>query len=164
MEKIENVQHPIVGEKYLVKCVQSRRDFHIDGYKGWTPVFGEFHHDKELYLQEMHYHLDWRFIPTHYIVEHEREIMHHLYSPHTESAWGSFLKVRYLDLPYLRHFDKLPEHSFDELVEMYKDVKMHDMICPHKKANLKSCQVINDTVECPCHGLKWNVKTGSLVC
>lgn len=169
MEKIENVQHPIIGKEYLVKCIRSKREYVIGEIRFWCPVFGESHHDKELYLTEKHYHIDWRFLPKIYL--NEQEGYHramgwfkqfnntYFFSPIMEYE---IKETDYLPFTYLRHFGEFPEHSFDELVEKYKNVRMHDMICPHKKANLRSCEVIDNVVTCPCHGLKWNVKTGSL--
>lgn len=169
MERIENVEKPIIGKIYLVKCVRSKRPFVIGKHYQWCPVFGEKHHDKELYLEKIHYHIDWRFMPQKYLEEHHQNYQNkgwylgiqntYFYSPMMEYE---IEEERYLPLEYLQDFEHFPDHSFDELLELYKNVKMKDMICPHKKANLKSCKVENDIVTCPCHGLKWNVKTGYL--
>jgi hypothetical protein len=168
MHKIENVKSPMIGETYLVKCVYAK--FGSESNKHWVPVFGELHHDKELYLEKKHYHIDWRFRDRiHQESQEETYRLHgyylgikntYFYQPILEE---NIIIEEYKPLIYQRHFEEFPEHSFDELLDLYKGVKMQGMICPHKRANLASCEIINGCVTCPCHGLKWNVETGELV-
>lgn len=72
--------------------------------------------------------------------------------------------IKYLPLVYQRNFAPLADSTFEKLVTIYKTSgkRMKNMICPHKKTKLHSCKTIGDIVQCPLHGLKWNVKTGEL--
>lgn len=45
----------------------------------------------------------------------------------------------------------------------FAGAKMVNMVCPHQGMSLSGCPVVGGLVQCPLHGLKWNIKTGNLV-
>lgn len=183
MEIIDNVINPKIGEYYLVKCLLHKaelfpNDFirkfptQVQGNYRIMPVIGHLHEDKGHGLEEMHYHLDWRFIPEG-ILQHQQEAYKqlkwlkntkntHFYTPLTEKNIKG--EPFFNKMKYLRHFRKFPEReTFNNLAEKYKDCTMKNMVCPHKGTNLTSCIPVNNVVICPCHGLKWNIETGKLI-
>lgn len=53
---------------------------------------------------------------------------------------------------------------FVDLVDEFKGRRLKPgMVCPHRGTCLKAMPVVDGAVECPTHGLRWNVATGELV-
>lgn len=160
MTKIEDCTNPIIGEHYLVRCVL------VKGI--WRPVFDKSHCDNPKHaLPEEHYHQDWRFVLEEHILA-QRLVFSDI-SLHTSKNVEYYAPImksnvedeQYKEREYFRHFEKF--YGFLQLRADFKKAKMKNMICPHHKTNLKSCRIINGIVQCPQHGLKWNVKTGDLL-
>ena len=64
---------------------------------------------------------------------------------------------------YLRDFE-FPEDFDSSLLEKdFIHIKMKGSKCPHHGTNLTSCKPVNGIVQCPQHGLKWNIETKELV-
>lgn len=69
---VELTSPPVVGETYLVPCVEARLRDHMTGVftQPWElPVFGTIHRDPELgyYAGLDHLHLDQRFVQENYL-------------------------------------------------------------------------------------------------
>ena len=55
------------------------------------------------------------------------------------------------------------DHWLPDLEQAYRDhVIKGSLICPHKGGDLAGSPVINGTVTCPLHGLRWNLQTGKM--
>lgn len=171
MEKIENVSNPVIGEKYMVRCVLYNSAFDKE-IKIWIPVFSHKHSDKG-YQEALHYHLDNRFTEEYFMLR-MREVMENGEDEFAKQnkGYGEWsLAVRddlvekeeYKKMIYLRHMSLPKDQLFHKIIDQMKGKTMKDMICPHHGASLKSCPVVDGVVTCPQHGMKWNVKTGKLV-
>jgi len=161
MQYIEQCTAPEIGEYYLVKCVL------VKGI--WRPIFANSHKDSPKHaLNKEHYHQDWRFVLEEYITA-QRDVFS-LYNLHLGKNSEYFAPIikedvvdeQYKEREYFRHFEPF-EAEFGSLKNDIKKAKMKRMICPHHKTSLKSCKAVNGIIQCPQHGLKWNVKTGDLV-
>ena len=62
-DSIEAVDNPLIGQRYLVRCVWGRLSKTLDPRR-WWPVIGPKHSDPEISPQagEAHWHIDWRFV------------------------------------------------------------------------------------------------------
>jgi nitrite reductase/ring-hydroxylating ferredoxin subunit len=49
------------------------------------------------------------------------------------------------------------------LLAMKPDTKMKYMKCPHQGYDMSDCDIVAGVVQCPLHGLKWNVQMGESV-
>lgn len=163
MEIITNVSNPIIGEYYQVKCVIVNTI--------WRPVFDKSHCDNKKHaLNKEHYHQDWRFVPEELVLAQRRVFSSKMYDPLPHENREYFAPImksqaygeEYRPMEYLRHFNHF-SGKFGTLEQDMKKAKMKNMICPHHKTNLKSCIPINGVLQCPQHGLKWNIKTGDLI-
>jgi len=166
MKKIEDCENPVIRGVYMVR--------HIFVNADWIPVFSHKHKDDERYNlnPNEHYHVDWRFASEQQIINQRKifsdnsyNFLPERYSKEYFAAYSAFNVIeQYRMAEYKRDFDAVPE--FPRLVEymVLKGTKMKKMICPHHGTNMKSCRIsINGIVQCPQHGLKWNIKNGDLV-
>ena len=78
----------------------------------------------------------------------------------------SYLQLRFRRLndeypPYPREF--MMEQWLLELEQAYQGHRLKDgLICPHKGGDLAGSRIVDGTVTCPLHGLRWNLATGEL--
>jgi hypothetical protein len=138
------------------------------GYFGLTiiPVLGPAHADPELRAVKAHYHIDWRFMPS----EIRRELRNEQAGREKGIVvWAcDVLRTEEQAWPYRLPAEAWP--SWDKVVRPTLEgiyAKAHlkpGLICPHKGADLTHCPADeNGVVECPLHGLRWNIHTGELV-
>lgn len=193
MERIEQVTNPIIGKTYLVRCTRMVfRSSGILNMEKWTPIFGTWHCETQEtdipnneYLEEKkmnpsydpyHYHIDWRFMPEKVIKDQEElYVMIGMHLPivkntHLRSVLWDYdqpTEIKYLPLIYQRNFAEFDIEAFWGKnyfqLSIFKDRRMENFICPHKGTDLRNCKVKNNAVQCPAHGLTWDVHTGELV-
>ena len=74
------------------------------------------------------------------------------------------LKPRRLNGEYPEYPSEfMAEHWLPELEEAYRHHRIkQSLVCPHKGGDLAGSRVVNGTVTCPLHGLRWDLRTGKL--
>lgn len=154
-----------VGRFYRVPCVLTEKHSWLGS--GWQPVIGPMHSDAGVVnFPYNHWHIDLRFVPkkVRYLPEFliGTPIMKDdLYgSPVVTAGPEPRLKKCQRPMPVY------PIHRarwIPALEAEYTQVRMKNMVCPHRGLPLHGCPQDGDIVTCPGHGLRWNVKTGELV-
>lgn len=173
-----------VGRYYMVPTVDA--EWH--SFKRPWAVLLPKHTDKEIIgFPAEHYHLDLRFFPTDRWRHADR--WHHR-TPETLIAgtplhgeriegwredavhapidapvvWRRQLCKRKMPIVRWPYAERPIPHWRGALEEAYKGDRLRPgLICPHKGVCLKGQPVRDGVVECPAHGLRWNVETGALV-
>lgn len=175
-----------VGKFYKVPCVKTIRGHRWDRlFAGeWIPVIGPEHRDGEIIgFPYTHFHIDWRFASTRLFNRcSERSIFHptdprYVYN-RVLHRWPIQGKQETREDPFFisepvqrrrrcqREFPAYPHKEvkwLPRLQEACGHMKMTGMVCPHRGMPLEGCPRDGDVVQCPGHGLRWNVKTGELV-
>src|SRR5687768_11745903 len=131
MQKIEDVESPVIGAFYLVRSVRVQRGSKKKGF--WFPVVDEAHRDGKHGLDRPHHHVDWRFVPEKNLME-QRDRFNKMFWSYPEVETKEYatpvmesdvLEERYLPLQYLRDH-KYPDHpkyaNFGTLKIAMKDV------------------------------------------
>jgi len=172
MQKVEDLKsEPVVGKYYLVRCVLSTDEF-PEHLKGWRPVIGEKHEDKEIGVEFEHYHYDVRFfyewqLGSYYKRDATKEAatLISVYSTKKRQSEIEYRRRRcnrrMPDFPLTHNAKK--SHIAVKLEEIYKDVELKCMKCPHRGFDLTQLPVKDGVVICNGHGLAWNVKTGKMI-
>jgi hypothetical protein len=131
-----------------------------------VPILGPPHADAELGVKDRHYHIDWRFMPPAF----RRSVNEHRAGQEKGVVvWAQDVQeVSQQAMTYRLPAVQWPafDHRVRPLLEdLYAAAQLKPgLICPHKGADLSHCPADeNGVVECPLHGLRWNVHTGSLV-
>lgn len=172
IQKISDLNEPpVVGKWYLVPCLEVDKIMNIDwntymsDQEAWMdclpyikrerkliPVYNIPHSDIESGQSQVHYHADLRFIGgLGYTIDLERRPLEYNYS-----------KPVFVPLKCTSKFDEVVKIS--SIADLCRERKLKaNMKCPHKGYNLNQCQVINNRVICPMHGLEWDLKTKMLV-
>jgi len=186
MERVIDLNTPpIVGKKYLLRCIKTIGFQH--GKTHNLPVIGDFHTDQEIIgFPDFHIHVDWRFLSrSDWLDFSDKELRPDL-------VYASVISRKFVigeeekPLRCNRNFPRfplqIPEHHvewFPELEKFYctsssfrdddsqkisqKICNKTKEICPHRGINLSSiASNINGIKVCPGHGLQWNSK-GNLV-
>jgi len=177
-----------VGRYYLVPTVtQFWRDWKP---RPW-PVLLPKHEDAAIGFKDYHWHLDLRFLPAFVFKEkarysqfeyrtiltdaaaaplmaHWRERFRQDPNPEPKVIWRRRLCKRQMPETAWPYFTPAGEGSrvgFQKKLEKLVEGKSlrPGLICPHKGVCLKGQPVRDGVVECPAHGLRWNVETGALV-
>lgn len=169
-----------VGKVYRVPCVRGRY-YHTEG---WWPVLGDFHEDKlDVGFDPWHFHLDFRFLRKWHLRRFRDEIRGHNDAAFFARAsplqlhsggGGQFtadnpplvvLKRRLCKREWTQNpalYEKT--HFVAALERRYATAYLKAGRCPHRGADLSTIAPDADgCVECPLHGLRWNVATGRLV-
>jgi hypothetical protein len=179
MQRINEVNVPIVGTKYLVPCMENVD--YADWLPGqWTPILfvKESHVDPELGAERHHFHYDTRFISGHkllvengvcmsaakVIAMYKHETFDDLVS-RNYITWRARTCYRTQQLfPQTRAFQVL---VVDKIKPNYVGTRMENMICPHRGTCLKGHPIKehggHKGITCPAHGLSWDVQTGFLI-
>lgn len=151
---IRDVQTPVVGETYLVPCVEQLDD--------WVPILGDIHTDIELGVIKEHYHYDIRFLDDEQawaLGEYRNRLPLIQGKIHYIDTWDVFLD---LPLVMLRDFLEFP-HSKDirwkRFHRKYKGQKVKRNKCPHRGFDLSCVKARNGVIQCPLHGLRIDEKT-----
>lgn len=169
---------PIVGRFYKVPTVFG--DW--NGWRRYWPVMTPLHNDAEIIdFDRDHYHIDPRFVPDRIWQSVNRSGWRQnadiqftgeplQCGPHSHNPEGlpaaveRIIKCRramaYRDI----FFIGTPATWPFRLETAYADQRLKaGLVCPHRGTCLKSMPVVNGVVQCPAHGLHWNVETGALV-
>lgn len=160
-----------VGKFYQVPCVLALKRAWCGA--GWVPVLGPLHSDEGVVnFPPPHWHIDWRFAPTHMLTEASVFSRSPLGQPIQQSEWRGphdvvdravgvqmrKMKCKRTPLEYpIQKAKWIPE-----LNEEFKGCKAKNGICPHRGLPLVG-HTENGITTCPGHGLRWHVDTGELV-
>ncbi len=164
-----------VGQSYEVPCIK----YSVGGKRLWVPILGDRHADPELSNPRPHYHIDVRFctdallkllFPKGYKSENVRVM---------SAPDGVWIPVRNMRLKCQRRFELVRSYTFphcgsvndvdySDFEGWFEDVKVEEQDgckrCPHKGMSLDGAtEVSPGVVECPGHGLTWDMTTGKLV-
>ena len=175
MDKISEVDSPVVGKHYLVPCVERRGD----GKPSFWPVLGDWHEDAAIIgFKWHHYHYDARFLTGKQLrsLAAFRSESYALVAVFTNEAMRRDVSVKQPDVVFKRRrmqreMPDFPSIGVDgnkvvmasKIEEAFKDVKMTCMTCPHRGFRLTGLPVKDGMVICNGHGLRWNVTTGEMV-
>lgn len=179
-----------IGQSYRVPCVKAAKRYsdgrRIETWSGqWIPVLGPIHEDGEIIgFPYPHWHVDWRFASDAVFRRAQGirqnwavlavPIMKHPKKSY-ELAPDMLERIVLSDTPVLRlrkckrvspkwtDIRGVDVHWLKPLEKHCADMKMRNMVCPHRGLPLQGCPQDGDVVHCPGHGLKWNVNTGELV-
>lgn len=154
-----------IGKMYSVPCVQTRAHSWLGS--GWQPVIGPMHEDSgAVNFPYDHWHIDVRFVRKNTrwspafllgvpIMKNDRS--------------GLAVVIAGPELRQKKCQRAMPIYPgkkapwMKSLESEFAQVRMKNMVCPHRGLPLQGCQHDGDVVTCPGHGLRWNVKTGALV-
>lgn len=180
---VEDVDEVIVGKRYSVPVIVRQ----WDGPKRLTvvPVIGTLHEDAEhINFPDRHWHPDRRFICEAWFKSVGREGNHWkaIFVPYPVNPWtgkapskplvvdggrkvlvckrlvGSFVE------PPGALLAPCPPFWLKTMETAYKDVRLRNMICPHRGISCVGVKPEADGgIVCPGHGLKWNPETGELI-
>lgn len=173
----------VIGKRYKVPCLfvsaGARTRWMPRG--GWVPVLGNKHDDKDLGVEFLHWHIDWRFIAPMQMQEAmlcgaytgpsaRRYVLGRVitrtqvasHAPEQELDGEPELRIRtcYQVMPDFPQASNKLWHAFEE---SYACRKLRNGICPHRGIPLKQFEKEDGTAICPGHGLRWNLKTGVLI-
>lgn len=174
-----------IGKSYSVPCVQGAGNKY-DGifHREWIPVMGPEHSDAEIIgFPYRHWHVDWRFASArvfaraknqHVIRNADCDVYNYVLQ-----HYGTTNMAEDHNMPFVatgevvvrrvrcrRQFPSYPAQRatwLKKLENKFASACMKDMVCPHRGLPLEGCQRDGDVVQCPGHGLRWNVITGALV-
>lgn len=157
-----------VGKYYRVPCVLTHKHSWLGS--GWQPIIGPMHEDSGVVnFPYDHWHIDLRFVDGR---RYKGRIQ--ILSPYTwpilkNDRYGGEVVKQGPEMKRLRCKRVFPPYPHDQakwlpaLQEEFCAVKMKNMVCPHRGLPLEGCPRDGDVVQCPGHGLRWNVITGELV-
>lgn len=174
-----------VGKFYRVPCIKaSGNKFQSIFRSQWVPIMGPEHADAEIIgFPYRHWHVDWRFASARMFLAAKKErpgrsedseafnyvLQRFAAFNKKEDERNKFVETGEVVVKRMqckRQFPAYP-HSratwLPKLAEVCAHMKMKNMVCPHRGLPLEGCPRDGDVVQCPGHGLRWNVKTGELV-
>lgn len=160
--------HYEIGKYYRVPCVLTKKHSWLGS--GWQPIIGPMHEDSGVVnFPYDHWHIDLRFVDGRRYKSLKR-MSPYAWPIMKEGRWGGPIVLEGPTLQRLRCKREFPQYPHGQakwlplLQKEFRDVKMTNMVCPHRGLPLEGCPRDGDVVQCPGHGLRWNVKTGELVC
>lgn len=155
-----------IGRFYRVPCVLTNGHAWLGS--GWQPVIGPMHEDRgAVNFPHQHWHIDLRFLPK----KNVHIGLHHLFGIPImkEDRYGRAVVTAGPELRLKKYQRPMPSYPVEKAQWLGKlkaecaHMKLQNMICPHRGMPLAGCEQDGDEVQCPGHGLRWNVKTGELV-
>ncbi len=163
LSKVEDVKHPLeLGEFYLVPCLikEEHELLYI------TPVINHPHDDKENGQNEIHYHVDYRFLKhkangTFPVVINNHSKHHFVINIRPQE--GLHGKLEYFILPVIN--EGFSGITPPELI-MKSKIKhkcIHKGKCPHRGYDLSQVKAIDGKITCPLHGLEFDATNGSVL-
>lgn len=166
MQKLSELDHePVIGKFYLVPCVKARIAYEKYDY---VPILNPSHEDSELIgSATYHRHYDIRFLSSKQI-----RIIQPGYALH--AVFGAIIWEHHAkgepEMRPLKCKRAMPLYPhararwYPKLEAAYKDAKLSPCLrCPHKGIDLTTMPVREGKVECPGHGLRFDINTGELV-
>lgn len=167
-----------VGKFYMVPCIKTTAKCAY-GSGEFVPVIGPEHRDVEfINFPHSHWHVDWRFASTRTFKRARYDALRpasHVYAVVLQRwGWGDpqynwQLVEGEVVMKRMKCKRELPPYPHKEarwlpkLEAAFAKACMTGMVCPHKGLPLEGCAMDGDVVQCPGHGLRWNIKTGELV-
>ena len=180
----EMTEVPVMGQRYLVPCVEITAD-DIKGYcegmlKGWWPVMGPEHEDARFFdFPHSHWHFDARFMSA-------RQLRNRAHRSFLLGKIGQQEAVFVLTFPLTNHGNlRAPELRRKQCLRQMPEwertlpalpklervllaegrtLKGNCKVCPHRGFPLASLPVAADGgVTCPGHGLRWHAETGKML-
>jgi hypothetical protein len=186
IEKVESIKRPLKrGELFLVPCITSTEKKYGDVYFDKiyiTPVFNLPHNDKQNRQEEIHYHVDYRFVKYEFHLsktemrKHSSQVKFMFPFPIRKHRTYFFVesarpvlypdgsnKLEYIILPVINEmFVGITE---PRLVDTDK-IKHKCLIrnkCPHRGFDMAQVEPNSKGVRtCPLHGLRFN-NEGTLI-
>ncbi len=181
MEKIDDIKRPVkLGEIFLVPCIVTNSNVLdstwkyvkgeltlIDNYqKIINPIINHPHTDRENGQNEIHYHLDYRFI------KHKNDLKYpNIINKHSKHKFGTTLRpqlgidgnIEYIELPVINE-----DFTGITSVELISNSKIkhkciHKGKCPHRGYDMSQVKSIHGTKTCPLHGLTFDSNSGKLL-
>lgn len=173
-QKVEEVKRPLkIGEKFLVPCIIKK----INRKTYISPIINHPHNDKENGQQEIHYHVDYRFVKCSQegFVRYVDNIPYvfnpvpvnnhskHIWVPSARCEKTNEIKINYYILPVIN------AHLFGSTpIDFIKKSKLkHDCIykgkCPHRGYDLSQVDPIDGIITCPLHGLQFDSITHKII-
>ena len=160
MKKVEEVNKPWkLGERYLVPCiVNSSKNLKTEV----TPVINHPHNDKENGQEEVHYHVDYRF------VKHKNnDRFPTVINNHSRYRFVTDIRpvkqkddyIMYFELPVINEeFTGITPVNLIAKSKL-KHKCIHKGKCPHRGYDLSQVKPMNGRITCPLHGLEFDNKT-----
>lgn len=161
--KVEEVSRPLKkGESYLVPCLVKEQ------YEKLciTPVINHPHNDKENGQDEIHYHVDYRFVkheddgnfPT---VVNKHSKHHFVERIRPEKNLDG--ELEYFILPVINEeFSGITPTKLISRSKL-KHKCIHKGKCPHRGYDLSQVKAVDGKITCPLHGLRFDAKSGVIV-
>lgn len=173
------------GKFYGVPCVKASASKYQQIFRHqWVPIIGPEHRDAEIIgFPYRHWHVDWRFAGLRMFAAAKREdfirggngavynyvVQRFAAFDQKEDERNPFVvtgEVVMRSMQCKREWPAYPHARakwLGSLQDACSQLKMKNMVCPHRGLPLQGCPKDGDVVTCPGHGLRWNVKTGELV-
>src|SRR5579859_1364238 len=146
LQKIEDVESPVVGRFYLVPCVYFKLEQTFGEH--WNPVIGDWHEDADIGVSRYHFHYDVRFFGKR---RWELGAPYRRYYAKPEAhmarvfaAFETKPEIVYRRLKMKRQMPDFPHIADSFIVKLeakFKDVNMKCMTCPHRGMSLKGLPV-----------------------
>lgn len=144
-----------IGKIYNIKCLKIDGNLHI-------PIMGEEHTDAEIGNPRLHYHVDYRFMDDDLLkrwkYKNEKEIRNPIWFTDTIK-----FKIINKNMKCLRNFNTYKDLDVKTLESLYENLEIivsnNCKLCPHRGFLLEGKGI----VQCPGHGLNWNLNTNKLV-
>lgn len=175
MEKVDEILHPVeVGETYLVPCVETTEiiteaiyidpasedrafwmDFsHDEQIRPQVkrrvplriPVINHPHSDRENGQDEIHYHLDTRFVKWRWHSKYDLRI------PDKQ-------ELVYVPLEVIADGEQLPTAPSMIANSRMPHRRLKNHKCPHRGYDMRKVKPVNGCLTCPLHGLKFDAET-----
>ena len=168
-----------IGQYYKIPCVKTTPRQRI-GRGEWMPVIGPLHEDAEIIdFPYPHWHVDWRFAsqkqrdriaygPFGY---DERRLYALLIQHHTCDGQDLLVESAIPTPRRMKCKRRMPPYPMEvarltflrKLEAAYAHCTLKNKICPHRGFPLAGVEQHGNVVTCPGHGLRWHLKTGTLV-
>ena len=171
MIKIDELKGiPQVGKQYLVPCyiykfVEEKSldqiswmDIEPNNMEYPIPIINHPHSDEENGQHQEHYHVDFRFFNKRKFLLRDDAMAQIINIPlRLNATFNPIYKPLICIRSHQLHITH-PKHVKNSKIGCMKKYK-----CSHKGYNLANEPIINGCIQCPLHGLKFNIKTGEII-
>lgn len=158
--KVEDVKHPLEkGVSYSVPCIVKEQDERLY----ITPVINHPHNDKENGQNEIHYHVDYRFVKHKADAKFPKVVnkhSKHYFVENIRPQKGLHGELEYFILPMINEeFTGITPVNLISKSKL-KHKCIHKGKCPHRGYDLSQVKAIEGKITCPLHGLKFDAVSG----
>ncbi|HLP91434.1 MAG TPA: Rieske 2Fe-2S domain-containing protein [Nostocaceae cyanobacterium] len=183
--KINEVESPMVGKKYLVPCVYHEKDWPFLGGRFVPVIISNIHEDSELGVYRHHLHYDLRFVAGHKLTQNSVrkvfavadefrrinvEYKVEYKTPKTFADLEDLGLIAWRIRTCFRNYQPFSSNDHDlinmvsKLEKLNGNKKACNYICPHRQMSFKGyLENSQGHITCPGHGLTWDKQTGELV-